>query len=167
MGIIKYIRIHSLKFYFVFGLTKYMNHLVKIYSKYNIKFVGKPIFIAQNVYFDMVDQIIIGGGTTIGRGTVILTHDNSVNYAHLDGNEKFILHAPVVIKENSFVGQNCFILPGVIIGENSIVGAGSVVTKNIPANEVWAGNPARFIETIEKYKESLLLKKRENITKIN
>lgn len=51
----------------------------------------------------------------------------------------------IVVKNGASVGSNSTILPGVIIGENSLVGAGSVVTKNIPDNEVWTGNPARFI----------------------
>lgn len=56
--------------------------------------------------------------------------------------------APVVIGDNVFIGAKCIILKGVTIGENSIVGAGSVVTKSIPANEIWAGNPAKFIRKI-------------------
>jgi acetyltransferase-like isoleucine patch superfamily enzyme len=58
--------------------------------------------------------------------------------------------ASVVIKENAFIGAHATILKGVIIGENSIVGACSVVTKSVPDNEIWAGNPARFIRKIEK-----------------
>ena len=56
--------------------------------------------------------------------------------------------APVVIGGNVFIGARCIILKGVTIGENSIIGAGSVVTKSIPANEIWAGNPAKFIRKI-------------------
>lgn len=54
----------------------------------------------------------------------------------------------MVIEDNVFIGARCIILKGVTIGENSIVGAGSVVTKSIPANEIWAGNPAKFIRKI-------------------
>ena len=56
--------------------------------------------------------------------------------------------APVTIKHDAFIGARCIILKGVTIGENSIVGAGSVVTKSIPDNEIWAGNPAKFIRKI-------------------
>jgi len=55
---------------------------------------------------------------------------------------------PVVVKDNAFIGARSIILKGVTIGNNSIVGAGSVVTKSIPDNEIWAGNPARFIRSI-------------------
>ncbi|MDO6803817.1 acyltransferase [Wenyingzhuangia sp. 1_MG-2023] len=56
--------------------------------------------------------------------------------------------APVVIGNHVFVGANSMILKGVTIGDNSIVGAGAVVTKDIPENQIWAGNPAKFIKSI-------------------
>jgi acetyltransferase-like isoleucine patch superfamily enzyme len=52
----------------------------------------------------------------------------------------------VVIEKNAFIGAHSTILKGVHIGENAIIGACSVVTKNIPANEIWAGNPAKFLK---------------------
>lgn len=52
---------------------------------------------------------------------------------------------PVRICEGAFVGAGCYILKGVTVGKHSIVGAGSVVVKDIPDEEIWAGNPARFI----------------------
>jgi len=45
--------------------------------------------------------------------------------------------------------MNACVLPGVSIGDNSIIGSGSVVTKSVPANEIWVGNPARFVRTID------------------
>jgi acetyltransferase-like isoleucine patch superfamily enzyme len=57
--------------------------------------------------------------------------------------------APVIIKDGAFIGAHCIILKGVSIGEKSIVGAGSVVTKSIPDGEIWAGNPAKFIKRVE------------------
>ena len=56
--------------------------------------------------------------------------------------------APVVLCDNLFIGAHSTILKGVTVGENSIVGAGSVVTKNIPANQIWGGNPAKFIRNL-------------------
>lgn len=55
---------------------------------------------------------------------------------------------PIKIKRGAFIGANSTILKGVIIGENSIIGTGSVVTKSVPDNEVWAGNPAKFIRKL-------------------
>jgi acetyltransferase-like isoleucine patch superfamily enzyme len=56
--------------------------------------------------------------------------------------------AKVTIGRNAFIGAGSFILKGVEIGDNAVIGAGSVVTKSVPANEIWAGNPARFIKKI-------------------
>ncbi|WP_212635306.1 acyltransferase [Pseudozobellia thermophila] len=54
----------------------------------------------------------------------------------------------MVIKDRAFIGAYSIILKGVTIGENAIVGAGSVVTKSVPDNQIWAGNPAKFIRSI-------------------
>lgn len=56
--------------------------------------------------------------------------------------------APVVIGNDVFIGVKCIILKGVTIGDGAIIGAGSVVTKSIPANQIWAGNPAKYIREI-------------------
>ena len=55
-----------------------------------------------------------------------------------------------MIRKGASIGAGSTILPGLTIGENAVVGAGSVVTKDIPAGELWLGNPARFIRKIEK-----------------
>ncbi len=54
----------------------------------------------------------------------------------------------IIIKNGASIGANCTILGGIEIGENALVGAGSVVTKSIPTKQLWLGNPARFIKDI-------------------
>ena len=56
---------------------------------------------------------------------------------------------PVVIQEGAFIGARSIILKGVTVGKHAVVGAGSVVTRNIPENEIWAGNPAVFIRRLQ------------------
>jgi acetyltransferase-like isoleucine patch superfamily enzyme len=56
--------------------------------------------------------------------------------------------APIVIGDRSFIGGSTIILKGVSIGSESVIGAGSVVTKSVPAGEIWAGNPARFVRKL-------------------
>jgi maltose O-acetyltransferase len=56
---------------------------------------------------------------------------------------------PIVIEENVWIGGSAILLPGVTVGRNAVVGAGAVVTRNVPANTVVVGNPARVIREIE------------------
>ena len=87
------------------------------------------------------DGIFIEDGVRITTGTKILTHylDPSIPGVHFRRGE-------VHIQKNVFIGVNVCICNSVTIGEGAIIGAGSVVTKYVPAYQVWAGNPARFIK---------------------
>jgi acetyltransferase-like isoleucine patch superfamily enzyme len=95
-------------------------------------------------------KIIIGKYCNFGGNTAIWDTD----FHPLDSNERRIhntdkiRNAPVVIGDDVFVGAYSLIMKGVTIGDRSIIGAGSVVSKNIPPDEIWAGNPARFIRKI-------------------
>ncbi|MBD1431745.1 acyltransferase [Sphingobacterium sp. DN00404] len=91
------------------------------------------------------DNVKIGGGVKI-YDTDFHSLDPSIRASKDDTRRKKT--APILIKNNAFIGAFSIVLKGVTIGENSIVGAGSVVTKSIPDNEIWAGNPAKFIRKI-------------------
>lgn len=109
--------------------------------------IGKNVGISQTALVAF-DNIIIGDFVKIGGGTVIYTSDfHSLNpdIRRTDKDTFNRVSKPVEIQNNVFIGAKTIILKGVTIGENSIIGAGSVVTKDIPSNEIWAGNPARFI----------------------
>lgn len=99
-----------------------------------------------------VESISIGNNVLLGGGVCIYDTDfHSLNPT--DRNDFFLDQAhtnklPVVIENNVFIGAHSTILKGVVIGENSIVGACSVVTKSIPSNQIWAGNPAKFIRFV-------------------
>ena len=91
------------------------------------------------------DDVMIGGNCKIYD-----TDFHSIKYEHrIEKPDIHINKKKVLIKKGAFIGAHSIILKGVIIGEKSIVGAGSVVTKSIPDNEIWAGNPAKFIKKIE------------------
>lgn len=87
----------------------------------------------------------------IGSGTKIWDTDfHSVNYKNrIEKSDLDIKSAPIIIREGAFIGACSIILKGVTIGCHAVVGAGSVVTKDVPADEIWAGNPAMFIRNIE------------------
>jgi acetyltransferase-like isoleucine patch superfamily enzyme len=97
-------------------------------------------------------QIKIGDNVTIGGNTVIYDSDfhSLVAYERKDAalDRKYAKKSAVIVENNVFIGAHTTILKGVTIGENSIIGACSVVAKSIPPNQIWAGNPARFIKNI-------------------
>lgn len=105
--------------------------------------VKGPCWIYSSVHFDTVAPhlITIEKGVTITRGTTILTH-------FLDPTQKGRMYrlGRVKIEEDVFIGCNVTICNTVTIGKGAIVGAGSIVTKDIPPYQVWAGNPARYIK---------------------
>jgi acetyltransferase-like isoleucine patch superfamily enzyme len=87
----------------------------------------------------------------IGGGVKIYDTDFHFPDAGIRSGNRDLPHkatAAVVVKDNAFIGAFSIILKGVTIGENSIIGAGSVVTKSVPDNQIWAGNPAKFIREV-------------------
>ena len=96
-------------------------------------------------------SIKIGNNVKIGGGVSIYDTDfHSLDPEIRKSKEdiKNRIEKAVIIKDNVFIGAHSIILKGVTIGENSIIGAGSVVTKSVPNNQIWAGNPAKFIRNI-------------------
>lgn len=109
----------------------------------HIKF-GKDIFINQNVTFVDLGGIYIEDNVLIGPMSRIITVNHLVNPDERRGIEV----KPVTIKKNAWLGANVTILPGVVVGENSIVSADSTVTKDVPDNVIVAGTPARVLKEI-------------------
>ena len=107
--------------------------------------IGKNVFINSCCRFQDNGGIEIGDKTMIGPNVTIVTINHEINpEKRINATPK-----PVKIGKNVWIGADCTILPGVTIGENSIIGAGSVVTKNVPNNVIVAGNPARLIREIK------------------
>ncbi len=94
-------------------------------------------------------QIKIGDNTLIGGGCKLYTTDfHNIEYLirrDWETDYQNLKSESIIIGHDVFIGANTIILKGVVIGDRSIIGAGSVVTKNIPSDEIWAGNPVRFI----------------------
>jgi acetyltransferase-like isoleucine patch superfamily enzyme len=97
------------------------------------------------------NKIIIGDNCMFGHGVVIL--DNNSHNISIDPIKRAtgnIPDSPVIIGNNVWVGMRSIILKGVHIGDNSVIAAGSVVTKNVPNNQLFGGNPAIFIKMLDK-----------------
>lgn len=94
----------------------------------------------------------IGNHCTITEGVKFITHDGGA-WVFREEISDLNVFGKIEIKDNCFIGVNSIILPNVRIGPDSVVGAGSVVTKDVPANTVVAGIPAQKLCSIEEYKE--------------
>ncbi|MDE1174005.1 MAG: acyltransferase [Parvibaculaceae bacterium] len=119
--------------------------------------LGDCVLVSPGTQIIASESIVIGRNTMIASGCYISDsdwHDTYDRTAELDK------HAPIVLGENVWLGVRTIVGKGVTIGENSIIGAGSVVTKDIPANTIAAGNPARPIRELDPAKP---LRKRSDL----
>lgn len=118
-------------------------------------FLTPPVFIdcasqvhlGRNVYINHNLNMMSLGGITIEDGVMIGPETGLFTVNHEPGNIRVVMTKGIHIKKNAWIGARVSILPGVTIGENAIVGTGSVVTKNIPDNCIAVGNPAKVIKT--------------------
>jgi len=110
--------------------------------------IGENSFIGRRVTLDhsYPDYIFIGDNISLAGNNFILTHSNP--YKHFENVfDSYV--APVIIKNGAWISVGATILPGVTIGENSVIAAGAVVTKDIPDNVIAGGVPAKVIKEIE------------------
>ena len=106
--------------------------------------LGKRIFINAGCKFQDQGGVIIGDDCLIGHNTVLATLNHD-----LDPSKRADLHpAPIVIGRNVWIGANVTVLPGVTIGDNAVIAAASVVTKDVPHDTVVVGSPARAVRTV-------------------
>lgn len=108
-------------------------------------YIGKNVFINCCCHFQDQGGIYIGDGALIGSFVVLATINHGLNPAQRSDNHP----SPIHIGKNVWLGSHCTVLPGVTIGDNSVIAAGAVVTKDVPAYSVAAGVPAGVIKKIE------------------
>ncbi|MES1038116.1 acyltransferase [Peribacillus simplex] len=99
--------------------------------------------------------IELGDNVRITYGVKFITHDGGIFVLRNLGLAKNkAVYGKIKIGNNTFIGNDAIILPGVTIGDNCIIGAGSVVTRSIPSNSVAAGVPAKVLRSIQEYLEN-------------
>ena len=126
---------------------------------------GKHVHLGNNVYFNfnatLVDdtQIDIGDSTLIGPNVTLATAGHPILPELREKALQFNL--PIHIGKNCWLGAGVIVLPGVTIGDNTVIGAGSVVTKDIPANVVAVGNPCKVLREISEHDKEYYYKDRK------
>jgi acetyltransferase-like isoleucine patch superfamily enzyme len=113
--------------------------------------IGKHVFVGHNSAFIMAKSITIGDHTLIGGGVRVLDNDGHPLDRELRRRGEKVRAEdiePVVIGQNVWIGAQSTILKGVTIGDNAVVATGSVVTKDVPANTLVAGVPARVVRRL-------------------
>lgn len=107
--------------------------------------IGKDVFINSGAMFVDLGGIYLGDHVLIGPNVTIA----SVNHRMEPQERRYLNLKSVYIHQNAWLGANVTVTPGVVIGENAVVAAGAVVTRNVPKNTVVAGVPARIIKKIK------------------
>jgi len=127
-----------------------------LYRLKGYKNIQRGVILERNLLLDRVNPrgIYIGEKSLIANGVVILSHEHIKRDIN---NPKIPLMLNTYIGERCFIGINSIILPGVRIGNDCVVGAGSVVTKDIPSGCIVVGNPARIIKTNIKMNDKAIL----------
>ena len=106
--------------------------------------IGSNTYINRHSFFDATMTIVVGEKCGIGPGCYITDHDHGLDptLAPLD---QELISQPTVIGDRVWIGANVTILKGVTVGDDAVIGAGSVVTKDIPAFAIAVGNPAKVL----------------------
>lgn len=106
--------------------------------------LGERIFINSGCKFQDQGGVVIGDDCLIGHNTVMAT----LNHDLMPSRRADMHPAPIVVGRNVWIGSNVTVLPGVTIGDNAVVAAASVVTKDVPENTIVVGSPARVVRSL-------------------
>lgn len=135
----------------------------KFLSEYKIALknglnVGQGVSVLSGVNFGSEPYLItIGDYSRISVDVLFVTHDGGTwAFRDLPKYEKVIKYGKIHVGAHTFIGARCIIMPGVTIGERCVIGAGSIVTKDIPDGSVAVGVPAQIIMTTEEYANKCL-----------
>jgi acetyltransferase-like isoleucine patch superfamily enzyme len=107
--------------------------------------VGRNVFVNQNCTFYDLGGLDIGDEVMIGPNVSLITSGHPIEPSR---RRAFVTAKPIVIERNVWIAAGAIVIGGVTIGENSVVAAGSVVTRDVPPNSLVGGNPARVIRSI-------------------
>lgn len=142
----------------------YFNHLSPRekaeYLRDKVYHMGNNVQLFTNGIGTEPYLISIGDNVNVAAGVSFINHDVSIfNVGRLvdpSAEQPLDKVGSIKLDDNCMIGAHSILMPGCSVGKNSIIAAGSVVTKAVPDNEVWGGHPAKFIMTTEEYKNKLI-----------
>lgn len=128
----------------VFGSNVIILSGTKIIAPHNLE-IGDFTWIGHNCFIMAGANISIGKWCQIANNVIITTTNHKI-----DGNKYYgnVVVKEIFIGDNVWIGSNSIILPGIKIGDNSVIAAGAVVTKDVPSNKIYAGVPAKEIKDL-------------------
>lgn len=132
-----------------YALLRYNSYTIAEYFRQQGAQVGEDCFITTKSLGSEPYLVKIGNHVGISGGVLFLTH--GLGWCFRDRVPDLQVFGTIVIEDNCNIGTNAILLPGITIGRNSMVGAGAVVTKDVPPNSVVAGNPARILGNTDDY----------------
>lgn len=136
------------------NLTTGVGLRVDVFSEDNKKklVIGNNVQINDYVHIGVVEKVIIGNNVLIASKVLIIDHNHG-SYNNLNSSspdlvpaERKLISKSIVIEDNVWIGELACILPGVTVGKGSVIGAGAVITRDVPKYSVMAGNPAKIIK---------------------
>ncbi|MDB1123719.1 acyltransferase [Vibrio algarum] len=116
--------------------------------------IGKNCRFVGNINWGSEPYLIRLGDHVSLTNVTFVTHDGGV-WVFREAEPEIDVIRPINVGNNVFIGHACIIMPGVKIGDNVVIGAGAVVTKNVPSNSVAIGVPAKVLKNIDEYRASL------------
>lgn len=162
MWIIKKIKNQFLKIKKKISSLKLKKYLRSFKTHGKNCFIQFPVHVEGQEFIELGNNVSINafvhiwgqGGLTIGNDTLIASHVSIITVTHDTQSIKYnqsLITKPINIGNNVWLGAHSVILPGIVIEDNVIVGAGSVITKNLEKNSVYAGSPAKKIKDLNQF----------------
>src|ERR1700722_4767166 len=109
--------------------------------------IGERVFVGQGTHLSVMCPMVIGNHCLIGAYSYLLTNNHRFESRTMPIRDQGYVEKPLVVGDDVWIGAHCVVMPGIEIGRGAIIGAGSVVTRNVAEYEIWGGTPARKIGT--------------------